>query len=109
MNVIAADSGGQAQEQLLAVKRARVSSMLGKGRLFTDEEADEILASPAGLHIEQMLTYSAVGTPPEVRKYVEGFVRHADADELITVHHAATPAARLRSVEVLADAVPHAS
>jgi luciferase family oxidoreductase group 1 len=109
VNVFAADTADEAQEQVLAAKRARVSSMLGKGRLFTDDEADEILASPAGLHIEQMLTYSAVGTPAEVQQYLESFSKHADADELITVHHATTPAARLRSVELLADAVPHAS
>jgi luciferase family oxidoreductase group 1 len=102
VNVFAADTADEAQEQLLASKRARVSSMLGKGRLFSDDEADEILASPAGLHIEQMLTYSAVGTPAEVRQYLESFSKHADADELITVHHAATAAARLRSVELLA-------
>ena len=109
VNVVAADTANEAEGQFLAVKRARVSHMLGKGRLFTDDEADEILASPAGLQIEQMLRYAAVGTPAEVRQYVESFFTHADADELITVHHAATPAARLRSVEVLADAVPHAS
>jgi luciferase family oxidoreductase group 1 len=109
VNVIAAETSADAQEHFLAAKRNRVSSMLGRGRIFTDDEADEILASPAGLHIEQMVTYSAVGTPAEVREYIEAFFKHADADELITVHHSLTPPARLRSVELLADAVPHDS
>ena len=52
-----------------------------------------------------MLTYSAVGTPPEVREAVERFAKHADADELIVAHQSPTPAARLRSVELLAEAM----
>ena len=53
-----------------------------------------------------MLTYSAVGTPAGVTHYLETFAQHADADELITVHPSPTAEARLRSVELLADAEP---
>jgi luciferase family oxidoreductase group 1 len=105
VNVIAADSDSEAQEQLLAAKRNRVSSLLGRGQTFTDDEADEILASPAGYRIQEMVTYSAVGTPADVREYVEAFAKHSDADELISVHPSPTAEARLRSVELLADAV----
>ena len=52
-----------------------------------------------------MMTYTAVGTPAEVSQYIEAFSKHADADELITVHPSPTPDARLRSIELLADAV----
>jgi len=103
INVIAADTSGEAQEQLLAAKRGRVSALLGRGKTFTDEEADAILASPGGLHVLQMLTYSAVGTASEVREYIDAFAEHADADELITVHPSPTAATRLRSVELLAE------
>jgi hypothetical protein len=44
-------------------------------------------------------------TAPEVRDYLDRFARHADADELITVHPAPTIAARLRSVELAATAL----
>jgi luciferase family oxidoreductase group 1 len=103
VNVIAADSNADAQEQLHKVKRARVSLLFGKDRTFTPEEADVVLESPAGQHVEQMVKYSAVGTPGAVKEYLDGFARHADADELIVAHQSTTTEARLRSVELLAE------
>ena len=107
VNVIAADTSAAAQEQLLAAQRLRVSAMFGRGRTFTDEEADAILASPSGQHLRQMLTYAAVGTPAEVRDYLERFVKHADADELIVAHQSPGAEARLRSTQLLAESVDH--
>jgi hypothetical protein len=53
----------------------------------------------------QLLTYTAAGTPGEVSDYLEGFLQHTGADELITAHHALTIEARLRSVTLLAEAM----
>ena len=103
VNVLAADSEAEAQEQLAAVRRSRVSLLFGRDRRFSDEEADAILASPQGRHLQEMMTYTAVGTPPMVKEYVDGFAGHADADELIVVHGAPSIEARLRSAELLAD------
>jgi luciferase family oxidoreductase group 1 len=106
VNVVAADSTAAAQQEFHLLKRARVSALFGRGgRSFTDDEAEAILASEAGRQIEQMVTYSAVGTPAEVRDYLEQFIEHADADELIIAHQATSTAARLRSVELTADAL----
>ena len=105
VNVVAADTSGEAEEQFLAAKRSRVSSMLGRGTTFTDDEADALLASPAGQQIRQMVTYTAVGTAAEISRYIEAFAEHSDANELITVHPAPTAVARLRSVELLADSL----
>ena len=52
-----------------------------------------------------MLTYAAVGTPAEVGEYLDGFVKLADADELIVAHQAPTTEGRLRSVTLLAQAL----
>jgi alkanesulfonate monooxygenase SsuD/methylene tetrahydromethanopterin reductase-like flavin-dependent oxidoreductase (luciferase family) len=49
--------------------------------------------------------YSAVGTPNEVSEYMTAFAKHAQADELMVVHHSPTTKARLRSVELLAGAM----
>lgn len=106
VSVLAADTSEEAQAQLLVAKRVRVRSLLGRGQPFTDDEADEILASPAGHHVEQMMTYSAVGTLEETREYLEWFAAHAGADELISVHPAPSATERLRSVELLAEALP---
>jgi alkanesulfonate monooxygenase SsuD/methylene tetrahydromethanopterin reductase-like flavin-dependent oxidoreductase (luciferase family) len=53
-----------------------------------------------------MVTYSAVGTPGEVSEYIGAFAEHSDADELMVAHQSPTTEARLRSVELLAEAVP---
>ncbi|MER7503710.1 LLM class flavin-dependent oxidoreductase [Nonomuraea pusilla] len=102
VNVIAADTEERAQEQFLAAKRARVSTLLGRGRRFTPEEADLVLDSPAGRQILQMTTYSAVGTPGEVKDYLDRFAEHAQADELIVASPATDREAWLRSFELLA-------
>jgi luciferase family oxidoreductase group 1 len=109
VNVVAADTSVEAHEHLLAAKRRLATAIFGRGRTFTVEEADAILASPAGRRVEVMMTYAAVGTPADVGQYIEAFAKHADADELIVVHPSPTTEARLRSLELLADSVPHVS
>jgi luciferase family oxidoreductase group 1 len=106
VNVIAADTTAAAEGHLLASRRRRAASMLARGRQCTDEEADALLASPQGQGLQRMFRCTAVGTPSAVREQLEGFVRQADADELITVHHAPTIADRIRSAELLAEAWP---
>ncbi len=103
VNVIAADTEEQAQQQFQTALRKRVQQMLGRGRAFTPEEADAVLESPAGQQVLQMARYSAVGTSEQVREYLDGFVRHADADELIVVAQSHEVESRLRSLELLAE------
>jgi luciferase family oxidoreductase group 1 len=103
VNVVAADTAAAAEEHFLTAKRSRAIALFGRGARLSDEEADAILASPAGRHVEHMAMYTALGTPDEVSEYLDAFARHADADELITVHHSPNAEARLRSVELLAE------
>jgi luciferase family oxidoreductase group 1 len=103
VNAIVAESEDEAQEQYRVSRRQRVARLLGPHRHYTDEEADAILESPQGQRLAQMMRYSAVGTPPSVRAYLEEFADHADADELIVAHLASSVEARLRSVDLLAD------
>ncbi len=105
VNVLAADTDAEAQDQLHRTKKARVRNLFGRGgRRISDLEAEQILRSPQAVHVEQMLRYSAVGTRDVVRDAVTDFAKEADADELMVVHMAPTIAARLRSLELLADA-----
>ena len=106
VNVVTADTTEAAEKEMHLLKRARVGLLFGrKGQTFTDDEAEAILASDAGRQIDQMVRYSAVGTPHEVRDYLEQFIEHADADELIIAHQATTTEGRLRSVELTSDAL----
>jgi luciferase family oxidoreductase group 1 len=105
VNVVAADSLDAAREQLAVMRRVRAAGLFGRGRTLTDDEAEQLLAQGAAVHVDQMLTYTALGTPADVRAYIEDFRQLADADELITAHQSPTVADRLRSVELLADAM----
>lgn len=107
VNVIAADSTGKAMELFQEAKRRRVSALVGRGREFTDEEADMILEAPAGAQIKQMATYTGVGTADEVEDYLRRFATLADADELIVVSQAVRRDAWLRSLELLAPLNEH--
>jgi luciferase family oxidoreductase group 1 len=102
VNVIAADTQTDADTQFQQAKRIRVRALARPGVRLTDADVDAVLASPEGVRITQMVTYSAVGRPGDVRDYVEQFAKHADADELIITLPSPTPDARLRSAELLA-------
>lgn len=103
VNVIAADRETEAQQHLASVRRARVALIVGRGQHLSDEQADEILASPQGQQVAAMMRYTAAGTPSAVKEYLDAFAAHAGADELIVAHAARTMEARLRSLDLLAD------
>jgi luciferase family oxidoreductase group 1 len=103
VNAIAADSATDAEQQFQQAKRSRVRAFARPGLKLTDEQADAVLASPDGQHIEQMAVYTAVGRPAEVRDYLESFAKHADADELMVALQSPSAHARLRSASLVAD------
>ncbi len=104
VNVIAADDDETAQRQLHLTRRARVQSLFRRGgqQRLTDEEADQVLDSPQAMHVDQMMTYTAVGTPDVVTTYLDDFADLAGADELMVVHQGDSIERRLRSLELLA-------
>ncbi|SDX80655.1 luciferase family oxidoreductase, group 1 [Modestobacter sp. DSM 44400] len=108
VNVSAADTMAAAQENLQAVRRTMATGLFGRGRTFTDEEADLLLTQGAGQHVHSMFTHTAVGTADDVRDFLEGFRKLADADELIVAHQSPTTEGRLRSVELTAQAMESA-
>jgi len=103
VNVFAAEDHDAAAEQKAIAYRARARAMIRRGAAgadFADEEIDAFLASPNGSQLSAMTRYTAVGTPAEVRAYLEDFAGSVDADELIVAHHATEIGDRLRSVEL---------
>jgi luciferase family oxidoreductase group 1 len=104
VNVLAADTEAEARRQLELRRRTLVRALFSRpGQRLREEDIDVVLRSPQGLHVEQMLTYTAVGTPDAVKAYLDEFRAHADADELIVVHQGDTAASRLRSLELVAE------
>ena len=105
VGVIAAESADSAAEQLRAARRIRTRALFKvPGRKLDDEEVEEILASPRAAVVDEMLTYTAVGTGEEAAAYLDEFQRKTAADELITAHYNDSVPNRLRSVELLAEA-----
>jgi luciferase family oxidoreductase group 1 len=105
VGVITAETAEAAAEQLEATRRARAKSLFSRcERRLSDEEVDSLLRSPQAAAVDEMLTYTAVGTPAEAAAYLDGFQDKTGADELITVHYAGSVADRVRSVELLAAA-----
>lgn len=108
VNVVAADDGDDARRQLQERRRSWVRAMISRGPAapeYSDEQIDAFLTTSEGRHLADMLRYSAVGTPSEVREYLEDFARHAQADELITAHQSSGLEQRLRSVHLTAEAL----
>jgi luciferase family oxidoreductase group 1 len=110
LNVIAADTTASARQQVEDIRRIRAVGLYALQRRVavedvTDAEADQLLESGFAAHVDQMLTYTAAGTPGEVSDYIDDFLQLTGADELITVHQASSIEGRLRSVRLLADAV----
>ena len=110
VNVIAADSASAAREQLAVIRRRRAVNLyarqVGMRDLdITDGEAEQLLAAGLAAPVDEMLTYTAVGTQRDVQSYLESFRHHTAADELMVVHQAATVEGRLRSVVLLGEAM----
>jgi luciferase family oxidoreductase group 1 len=111
-NVIAADTAAAAAEQLQAIRRTRAIGLFARTRGISagelelgDADADQLLAAGLAPHVDEMLTYAAVGTPAEVGDYLDSFRSQTGADELIVTHQAPAIEDRLRSVTLLAEAM----
>jgi luciferase family oxidoreductase group 1 len=110
LNVIAADTRDQAQEYLQAMRRTRAVALYGRqfggvSRDVTDAEADQLLDRGLAAHVDEMLTYTALGDVADVRAYVDEFAARTGADELIVPQQVPTVEGRLRSVVLLAEAM----
>ena len=104
VNALAADTDEESQRQFEVRRRALVRGLFSRpGSKLTDEDVEALLHSAQGAHIDQMLTYTASGTPDAVKTYLDEFRAHADADELIVAHQGDSAAARLRSLELVAE------
>ena len=110
VNVIAADTVGAAESQLQHIRRRRAVSLYGRqlgvrDLDMPDDQADQLLAAGAAAQVDEMLTYTALGTPHQVQDYLDGFQRRTEADELMVTHQAPTIDDRLRSIVLVGEAM----
>ena len=106
VGAIVAETPESAAEQLDAARRLRARALFSRGgQKLTGDDIDAILASPQAAVVDEMMTYNAVGTPEQAGEYLERFRDETAADELMVVHQSNTVENRLRSVELLPEAV----
>lgn len=104
VNVVAAESDDAAEALFTRAEFDRVRRFLSRGREkdLTTDEAAALYDTPAGHEIRGMMRFTAIGGPDRVREELAAFARHADADELMTVHPAPSRVEQLESVRLAA-------
>ncbi len=103
VNVLAADTEEEARAQFETRRREFARGIFSRpGQRLDDTQLEAVLASPQAAHVDQMLRFTAIGTPDAVAAYLEEFRALTDADELITAHQADTIEGRVHSLELLA-------
>jgi luciferase family oxidoreductase group 1 len=103
INVVASDDRADAEAQLLHAMRRRAARFVAPGRHLSDDEADELLRSPQGMHVQHMMRWTAAGDSAAVTRGLEAFTDHTGADELVVVLLSPTLDQRLRSATLLAE------
>lgn len=104
VNVTAADTYEDAERQTSLVHRHRVKMMATRGGKITEEQLDQLVASPSGQQIIDMLRFTAIGTGEQVRDYLDNFAEQSLADELMISFQGPTSEEAMASMDILADA-----
>lgn len=106
-NVFAADSDAQGELLASSMEQAFVALRSGNpGKLKPPVEGyRETLPPPYRATIDNVLSCSAIGSPERVREQLEAFVARTGADELMITSQIFDHRARLRSYELLSEAI----
>jgi luciferase family oxidoreductase group 1 len=106
-NAFVADSDEEAELLATSIQQAFVALRTGQPTQLPPPRAGyaETLPMPSRAILRSVLSCSAIGTPEQARRQVEDFVERTGADELIVTAQIFDKGARLRSYELLAQAV----
>ncbi len=108
MNVVASQSAQRAHDIFREMLRLRLKTMFLRPEIastLSDEDLDQILDSPQGMQVRNMLKYTAIGTAQETGDWAERFARETGVDEIIVTHQAAGVSERIQSVELFGEAM----
>jgi luciferase family oxidoreductase group 1 len=106
VNVIAADTDDEARRLFTSLQQAFVNIRRGQpAPLPPPVDVDALTLTPMDqLGLQQMLSFSIVGSPAVVRQGLEKVVAHTSADEIIVASQIFDHSARLRSYEIAMEA-----
>jgi luciferase family oxidoreductase group 1 len=104
INVFAADSDREARRQLTSQQQAFVNLVRGKpGQVPPPIDDMEAYWEPhEKALVESKLAHTVAGSPETVARGLRDFIAATGADELMITGHGFDPAARLRSLELVA-------
>lgn len=106
VNVITAGTEDEAALELHLTRVARVKLLFrGPTGPLNDAEAEALLERGAAAAVDEMLRYTAWGTPDRVSAYLAAVATETGADELMVVPQGSNRAARHRSLELLGTAL----
>jgi luciferase family oxidoreductase group 1 len=107
LNVVAADTDAEARRLFTSPQQSFANIFRGaRGKLPAPIDDIESYWTPMEkAQASNMLSCSVVGSPETVRRGVRQLVEHTEADELIVAAAIHDHQARLRSYEILAEAV----
>ena len=111
VNVFAADTEPEARRLFTSLQQAFINLRRGRpGPLRPPVDGfAETLAPFERAMLDDMLAYSVVGTGPQIVAGLESSVARTGADEIMIASQVFDHAARLRSYEIAASAVPSAA
>ncbi|MEO8278857.1 MAG: LLM class flavin-dependent oxidoreductase [Ideonella sp.] len=103
-NVFAADTDEEAAFRATSMQQAFVNLRSGHPAELPPPMADylERIGAQQRALLDQVLTCSAIGSPPVVKAAIDAFIRRTGADELMITSNIFDHAARLRSYEITA-------
>jgi luciferase family oxidoreductase group 1 len=106
-NAFAAESDEEAQLLATSVQQAFVNLRTGKAAKLPPPVAGyaDMLPAPARGMLDQLLSCSAIGTRDTVRAAIADFAERTGADELMVTSQIFDHHARLRSYQIVAEAV----
>ncbi|WP_400191496.1 LLM class flavin-dependent oxidoreductase [Hymenobacter sp. B81] len=107
VNVIAADTDEEAQSLATSFHQLALNIIRGTSRPLQPPvpSMQGIWSEMEAEAVGQMMDYSFVGSAATVQRQLKGFVQATGISELLAVSHIYEPAARLRSYELLAQAM----
>lgn len=107
VNVIAADSDAEARFLATSQQMSFADIFRGSRRLTQPpiEDIKTYWSPQEKAQAGQMLAYSIIGSPETVRRGLDDLIKETEADELMIVSDVFDPAKRLRSFELIAQAM----
>ncbi|MXV16729.1 LLM class flavin-dependent oxidoreductase [Hufsiella ginkgonis] len=107
VNAVAADTDTEAQYLATSVKQLFIGVVTGKRQLLPPpvKSMEGIWSTYEQATVEQMLKYSFIGGPQTVTQDLRDFIGQTQADELMITSHIYDHAARMRSYQLMAEAM----